>query len=73
MPRAPAIRKWTDDDLAKLRQLFEQDATLLRAAAALRRATGSVQKKAKELGLLFPGTRAVRAGLRASGALTSEK
>lgn len=69
MARLPLIRPWTDEDAARLRALIDQGATLLRATAALRRNGTAVQKKAKELGLSFRGARAVRAGLRASGAL----
>jgi hypothetical protein len=63
------IRVWTDDEIDRLKKLAAQGATLMRAAAALRRGNSSVQKKARELGLQFPGLRAVRDGLRKSGAI----
>lgn len=69
MPRRPLTRQWTEDDVAKLAKLLESGATLTRASAALNRNSSSVQKKARELGLKFPGVREVRAGLRQSGAL----
>jgi hypothetical protein len=39
--------------------------SLLRAAAALKRPSASIKKRAKLLGLHFPGTREVKRGLRA--------
>lgn len=63
------VRKWTEEDITKLKQLMDEGATLLRAAAALNRGSGSVQKKARELGKTFASVRQVRADLRASGAL----
>ena len=69
MPRRPLTRQWTNEDVAKLTQLIESGATLTRASAALNRNGNSVQKKARQLGLLFPGVRAVRASLRESGAI----
>lgn len=66
---APITRPWTDDDIAKLRKLAAAGATLMRASAALNRAGTSVQKKARSLGIRFPGVRQVRADLRAHGTL----
>lgn len=65
----PLIRVWTEAEVIRLKQLTDQGATLLRASAALRRSKSSVQKKARELGLRFPGVREVREGLRMSGAI----
>jgi hypothetical protein len=73
MPRRPLTKKWTEDDVAKLLQLIEGGSTLFHAAAALNRATVSVQKKARQLGKAFPGVREVRAGLRSAGALDPSK
>lgn len=69
MPRQPLSRKWSEEDIAKLIELAECGATLTRAASALSRPTASVQKRARALGLQFPGVRAVRAGLRKTGAI----
>uniref|UniRef100_UPI0037D9EC89 hypothetical protein n=1 Tax=Tardiphaga sp. TaxID=1926292 RepID=UPI0037D9EC89 len=69
MPRKLLTRRWTDEDSLKLVKLSEDGATLSRAAAALDRHTSSVQKKARALGLKFPGIRDVRAGLRETGAI----
>lgn len=55
MPRKSLTQKWTDEDAAKLVELSKAGATLARAAGALSRNTSSVQKKARELGLAFPG------------------
>ena len=53
MPRRPLTKKWTEEDVAKLLQLTEGGSTLFHAAAALKRATKSVQKKARQLGKGF--------------------
>lgn len=64
MTKRPLSKTWTDEDIAKLRALAAQGATRLRAAAALRRGTNSIQKKARELGLELPGVRATKAAVR---------
>lgn len=64
MAKQPISRTWTDEDIAKLRDLAARGATRLRAAAALGRGTASIQKKARELGLSFPGTRETKASAR---------
>jgi hypothetical protein len=64
--RKPITRAWLADDIAKLKELYEAGATLLRAGAALKRPSSSVQKRARELGLHFPGMRQVRRELEAS-------
>lgn len=61
--------RWTPDELAKLIELADRGATLMRAAAALSKSQSSVIKRAKMLGKFFPSARAVRAKLRASGAI----
>jgi hypothetical protein len=63
--RRPISRAWLDEDNEKLKTLYETGATLLRAAAALRRPSGSIKKRARLLGLHFPGSREVRRGLNA--------
>jgi len=64
MAKRLLTRTWTDDDVAKLRSLAAQGVTRLRAAAALGRGTASIQKKARELGLVFPGVRETKATIR---------
>lgn len=62
-------RPWTEEDVARLKDLAASGATLMRASAALNRNGSSVQKKARSLGIKFSGVRQVRADLRASGVL----
>jgi hypothetical protein len=57
MPKQPITRKWTAEDEVRLLELIDEGATLMRAAAALRRGTSSVQKKARSLGKSFDGVR----------------
>jgi GcrA cell cycle regulator len=47
-------KEWTVEELAHLKRLREQGATVSRASVALKRAKSSVQKKARELGIKFP-------------------
>jgi transposase-like protein len=63
--RTSITRNWSDDDIARLIALSESGASVARAAAALNRRTGSVQKKARELGKPLLGTRQMRAAARA--------
>jgi hypothetical protein len=72
MPRRPLVKKWTEQDFARLVALAEAGSTLMHAAAALGRPASSVQKKAKELGKKFPGPREVRADLRAANAKNAD-
>jgi hypothetical protein len=65
----PLIKSWTDGDVALLRKLAQEGATLMRASAALGRPNNSIRKKARQLNLEMPGVRAVKAKLRASGAI----
>lgn len=69
MSKLPITRPWTEADVERLKQLSEQGATLLRASAALRRNGSAVQKRARDLGLLFKGLRAVRAEMRDTEAI----
>jgi hypothetical protein len=69
MAKLPIVKRWTDADVVRLRELLDQGATLLRASAALNRNGPSVRKKAYMLGLSIKGVRAVRADLRKSGAI----
>jgi hypothetical protein len=57
-------KSWTPEDVARLIELAEGGATLLRAASALGRRSTAVQKKARELGKPPRGVRAVKAELR---------
>jgi hypothetical protein len=66
--RKPITRAWLADDIQKLKELYNAGATLLRAGAALKRPSASVKKRARELGLHFPGVREVRRELKASEA-----
>lgn len=63
--RPNITRSWSDDDIARLIALSEGGASVARAAAALNRKTGSVMKKARELGKPLLGTRQMRAANRA--------
>lgn len=58
-------RSWTDEDIARLRKLSEQGASLMRAAAALNRRTTSVAKVARRHGIALAGTRELKAAIRA--------
>jgi len=63
--RSSITRNWSHEDIARLIALSECGASVARAAAALNRRTGSVQKKARELGKPLLGTRQMRAAIRA--------
>lgn len=64
MAKRSITKFWTDVDVAKLIALADAGASLLRASSALNRPSGSVTKKARELGKSFPGVRAMKARLR---------
>ena len=66
-------RAWTKEDEGRLVTLCDEGASLMRAAAALGRNSSGIQKKARSLGKKFDGVRRVRAALRASGALPTER
>ena len=57
-------RSWTDADLAKLRKLADEGASLVRAAAALNRRTTSVAKICRREGITLAGTRQLKAAIR---------
>lgn len=65
MGRRPINKTWTSEDIARLIELAESGATVLRAAAALRRPATAVQNKARELGKPLIGIRKSRAAARA--------
>ena len=72
MPRVTS-RSWKPEEIDRLRDLAAKGATLLRACAAIGRPTGTVKRKASDLGLSFAGARQVRASLRATGAIESNQ
>lgn len=45
--------KWTDEKIARLRELREQGASVARASVALKQASSSIRAKARELGIPF--------------------
>ena len=69
MARRTITKRWAEQDIAKLIELHDSGATLIRASAALNRSQPSVQRMAGRLNRTFPGVRKVRARLVASGAL----
>jgi hypothetical protein len=65
MARRPINKTWTPQDIARLTSLSDSGATVLRAAAALRRPAMAVQNKARELWKPLVGIRASMAAIRA--------
>jgi orotate phosphoribosyltransferase len=57
-------RSWTDADIVRLRQLSEQGASIVRAAAALNRRTDAVAKVARRHNIELAGVRKLKAALR---------
>ena len=55
-----AKRPWTEEDNARLKEFVAQDASIIRAAAALNRNIVSVRKQARKLGEPFPPMRVFR-------------
>lgn len=68
MAKHVTSRSWTDADIARLRQLSNEGASVNRAAAALNRKTTAVQKVARKHGVQLVGTRKARATMREIGA-----
>jgi hypothetical protein len=60
----PLVRRWTEQDLQKLRLLMSQGASASRCAAALNRSASSVKKAARQLGGELAGVRALKAQRR---------
>lgn len=58
-------RSWTTSDIARLRELSNQGASIARAAAALNRKTSAVAKIARREGITLLGTRSLKAAIRA--------
>lgn len=67
MPRITS-RSWTDADIARLRELSLQGASVIRAAAALNRKTTSVVKIARRHRIPLVSVRQSKAAIRALGA-----
>jgi len=57
-------RSWTEADIARLKKLSEEGATVARAAAALNRKTEAVKKKCRLHGFNLVGTREAKAEVR---------
>jgi len=55
-----AKRPWTEEDNARLKEFVAQDASIIRAAAALDRSIRNVRIQARKLGEPFPPMRAFR-------------
>jgi hypothetical protein len=55
-----AKRPWTEEDNARLKEFVVQDASIIRAAAALNRNIKSVRAQARKLGAPFPPMRVFR-------------
>ncbi|QUS40674.1 hypothetical protein RPMA_18930 [Tardiphaga alba] len=60
----PVVRRWTDEEIEKLKALAAQGASALRCSAALNRSSSSVTKTASKLGVELRGVRAVKADYR---------
>jgi GcrA cell cycle regulator len=54
------IRPWTDEEEERLKALVAQGASIVRAAAALRRREVVVRERARKLGCPFPTLRSAR-------------
>jgi hypothetical protein len=66
-------KRWDTEDVAKLKELADNGASALRAAAALGRPITSVRRKAFDLGIPLAGVRKVRADLRDKGAIEGRR
>jgi hypothetical protein len=51
---------WTEEDNARLKEFVAQDASIIRAAAALNRSIKNVRIQARKLGAPFPPMRVFR-------------
>jgi hypothetical protein len=65
MARLLTSRVWTEADIARLKELASQGASLTRASAALNRRMTSITKMARSHGLKFAGVRQQKATIRA--------
>lgn len=57
-------RSWTESEIARLRELSNQGASVNRAAAALNRRTEAVRKQCRARGIELIGTRQAKATIR---------
>ncbi|WP_398473681.1 hypothetical protein [Tardiphaga sp.] len=60
----PLVRRWTEQDLEKLRLLMSQGASAAGCAAAFNRSASSVKKAARQLGGELAGVRELKAQRR---------
>jgi hypothetical protein len=60
----PLVRRWTYEDLQKLRVLIAQGASAARCSAALSRSESSAKKAAHQLGGELAGVRELKARRR---------
>jgi hypothetical protein len=65
MTRRLINKIWTPEEIDRLISLAESGATVVRAAAALRRPAAAVRNKARELGKPLVGAREARVAARA--------
>lgn len=63
--RHPTRRSWTENDIARLRQLSIEGASIARASAALNRRMTAVANIARRHGISLAGTRKTKAAIRA--------
>lgn len=56
----PLVKHWTPEEDARLKALVAKGASILRAAAALKRRQGVVRERARKLGCPFPPRRVAR-------------
>jgi GcrA cell cycle regulator len=54
------VRPWTDQDDEAIKVFVAQGASVMRAAAALRRSKVSIRQRAKKIGCPFPNDRDAR-------------
>lgn len=60
----PVVRRWTAEEIEKLKKLAAEGSSVLRCSAALNRSSSSVIKTARKLGLELVGVRSAKAGYR---------
>lgn len=71
--RKPLSRPWSEDDIARLKQLAADGASATRCTAVLHRPTSSILLKARKLGLPSLGVRAAKARHKAKEAAALSK
>lgn len=65
MAKHVTSKSWTDADIARLQQLSNEGASVIRAAAALIRKTAAVAKQCRAYGISLVGIRQAKAAIRA--------